>query len=193
MTVEDDVDSLLALHVHVALDDVAGSKEAVLLPLRDRVLVGGLAEIADVVSGDLPVLLHAFIVRTALIDGQRAGCSGQANLYGFRVALKDQAPLAPCRAVALVDDDVTEVVLGVVLDQEARIVLGLAIRIATDVEGLVRGDLGSERFLRVLARDEAYFATEDVEEGAAGLLGELGPVTDEERVPDVTGRGELVQ
>ena len=100
----------------IRLDDLHRGKIAVLHGLGDGVLVDGLAEVVAVVGGDAQVVALVDIKRVAGVDVARRG--GEADLHGVGVALEHFAPLAPGGAVALVDDDVAEVVLGVVLGEE---------------------------------------------------------------------------
>ena len=101
----------------IGLDDLHRGKIAVLHGLGDGVLVDGLAEVVAVVGGDAQVVDVVDIERIVVnVNVARRG--GEADLHRVGVALEHFAPLAPGGAVALVDDDVAEVVFGVVPGKE---------------------------------------------------------------------------
>ncbi len=107
----------LVVQEDITLDHFTGSQVAVIHPLRHVIFIDRLAEIMDVVGCDL-LVFRAFV---PIDPGQLARCGGQADLDRLRVALQDQRPLAPGRAVALVHDDVGEIIFGIVVCQEAGI------------------------------------------------------------------------
>jgi len=116
--------------------------------------------VLEVVSGYL-IVLRALVEVTAN-DFARGGC--QADLIGVRVAEENVAPLAPGRTVAFVDDDVREVVLRVVVRQEAGVVI-----LAADVEGLVGANEDAGVLLGVAGRDLGGVVAEGVLEGGQAL------------------------
>lgn len=81
--------------------------------------VNGLAEVLFVVRADARVVLRLLRV---LLDLQLTRGRGEPDLNGVPVALQHFVPLAPCGAMALVDDDMAEAVRRIVLQQEGGIV-----------------------------------------------------------------------
>jgi len=159
-----------------ALLDFAGGEVAVLDALRQRVFVHRFAEVADVVGADLQVFLGA---------GEFARSGGEADLEGVRIAGEDFRPGAPGRAVAFVDDDVTEVVLRVMPAHEG----GVAVFV--DAQGLVGGDvdarvLGRVAAVRVLAHDLGVGA-EHIVEADQGLLAQFVAIHQEQRALQLAG------
>jgi hypothetical protein len=173
----------LVIEEDVASYDLAGGEVAVLDALSHVVLVDGLAEVAEVVGIDLAVGLGltAPLAHLELSRGRR-----QADLHGIRVAREHLGPLAPGRAVALVDDDMAEVVHGVVRDQERRRRL-----VGVDVERLIGRDQDARILLGVAARHGRRVGSEFVLEGRERLVPELVPIADEEGAMKLTGGGDL--
>lgn len=173
------VDAGLAL-VHWAVveedvtpDDLARREIAVLDALAHAVLVGGLAEVAEVVGVDLAIGVG---FAASLVDFELPRRGGEPDLDGVRVPRQDLRPLAPRRAVTFVDHDVAEVVLGVVRGQERRgAVLGV------DVQGLVGGDQDAGVLLRIPAGHGSRIGPELVLKSAEGLASEFVAVANEQR------------
>src|SRR5262249_35260254 len=130
------IDSSLSFHYF------AGCKVTVLLPLYERVLVDWWAEILVVVRCNLNILFMSGFRFAKLTR-----CRRQADLDRMRIALKHFRPLAPRRAVALINDDYTERILAVVFRQKARELLVVII----ESERLVRSDVDAGILGRVLA------------------------------------------
>jgi hypothetical protein len=90
--------------------------------------------------------------------------------------------------VALVDDDVAEVVLGVVGEQE----VGVGV-VGGYVEGLVGGDEHAGVLLGVAGRDRRGVGAEDGLQGAGALDAQLVAVADEERALELAGVGDALE
>ena len=169
----------------IPADDLAGREVAVLDPLRDAVFVYRLAEVADVIGGDLgvgPSLGGAL----GELDLPRGG--GEADLDRLGVAGEDLRPLAPGRAVALVDDDVAEVVLRIMGREE----VGVGV-IRGDVQCLVGGNEDVGGLLGVAARHWRGVGAEHVLEGSEALGAQLVPVAHEESAAQLPGIGDLLE
>jgi hypothetical protein len=183
-----DVDARV-IQVDAAAHDLAGGQVAVFDALGHVVFVDRLAEIADVVGGDLGVGLRLF-GGGAVFELARGG--GEADLDGVGVAGEDLGPLAPGGAVALVDDDVAEIVLGVEGGQK----VGGAV-FGVDVESLVGGDVdagvaGVVAALGILV-DFGGVGAKDVLQGAQALAAEFVAVADKEGAVQLAGVGDALE
>ena len=125
--------------VHAALLDFAGGEVAVFDGLRHIVLIDRFAEVSDIVGGNFLVQLGFGRI---FLDFELVRRGGKSDLRGLAVAGQHLRPLAPGRAVTFVDDDMREIVFGVVCGKES----GVAIFIF-DAEGLVGGNVN----VRILA------------------------------------------
>ena len=126
------------------------------------------------------------------VNFELARRGGQADLDGVGVAGQHLRPLAPGRAVALVDDDVAEVVLGVVRGQEVgRAVVGVHVEglVGGDVDAGVLGVVGAVR-LRI---DLGGVGAEDVLERAQALAAQLVAVADEQGAAQLAGVGDALE
>ena len=145
--------------------------------------VDGLAEVVVVVARDALVVVGVDVLR-ALGRHDLAGRGGEADVDGVAVAGEHGAPLAPRRAVALVDDDVAEVVLAVVAVEVRRVPVSL------DAERLVGGDDDSRVPRRVARRRGVGVGAEHVVQRAERLPPQLVAVADEERAAQLARVGE---
>ena len=151
----------LVVQEDVAADDLAGRQVAVVDALAHVVLVHGLAEVAEIVRGDLSVGLRLSALLGPL---DLARCGREADLDGIGIAREDLRPFAPGRTMALVDHDVAEVVLRVIGRQEVRVGL-----VGVHVQRLVGRDEDARVLLRLAARHLRRVGAEDVLEGAEPL------------------------
>ena len=134
----------------------------------------------DVVCRDLDIGQHVLVVGLAVLchdDLTRRG--GQADLYGVRVAGQHLRPLAPGRAVALVNDDVAEEVGRVVRGQERGVCF-----VGVNAERLVGGDVNAGVLGVVIAvaveEDRRGVGAEGIGQGERSLLAQFVPVTHEQ-------------
>src|SRR3989338_8902201 len=94
-----------------------GSEVAVFNPLAHIVLVDRITEVLEVIGIDLGIGLGGFGL---LRDFELSGRGGEADLDSVGVTPQNFRPLAPSRAVALVNDDVAKIVGWVMRGQETR-------------------------------------------------------------------------
>jgi hypothetical protein len=177
--------TLRSLEEDVPPDDLAGSQVAVVDPLRHVVLVDRLAEVPPVVGRDLGIRLDllALLGELQLARGRR-----QADLHGIGIPGEHLRPLPPCRAMALVDDDVAEVILRVMRGQEVRVRL-----LGVHVERLVGGNQDPRVLLRLVTRDRSSVGAEDVVEGAETLGAQLVAVADEQGAAELPRVGDALE
>ena len=173
----------LRLQKDVAANDLAHGEIAVFDRLRNVVAVGRLAVIADIVGGDLLVLLRALFLLDAFGQVERTRGRGEADLWGRAVAGQHLAPGAPRGTVAFVNHDHVEIVGRVVLGEERDFLLFLPI----DAEALVGRDVNARILSRVaalgVARDLGGFATEQVGERRRRLGAQLVAVANKQGAP----------
>ena len=112
-----------AVVVDVVLLDLARREVAVRNALLVGVFVNGLAEILQVVRQQAPVFLDLFgeLARLHFRQLELARRGGEADLNRLAVLLQDDEPLAPSRAMALVNDDDIEVAGRVMLEEKRRV------------------------------------------------------------------------
>src|SRR5690242_3691610 len=98
----------------------AGRKVAVIDPLADVVGVYRLTEVGDIVRRDFGIgaCFGAVLCRRVYQLPWR-GC--EADVCRLRIAGQDLRPFVPCRAMALIDDDVAEGVLWIVGREEGGV------------------------------------------------------------------------
>jgi hypothetical protein len=166
----------------VAPDDLAGGEVAVLDALGHVVLVDRVAEVRQVVGGDLRVRGR---LRGPLAEVNPPRGSREADLHGVGVPRQH---LGPGRAVALVDDHVAEVVLGVVRDEEACVSV-----IRGDVERLIGRYQNPGVPLRVPARHLGGVGSEGAVKRPESLAPQLVPIADEQGPAELAGIGDAPQ
>ena len=112
-----------AIVVDVVLLDLARCQVAVRDTLLVGVFVNGLAEVLQVVRNQAAVFLDLFseLARLDFRQLELARRSREADLNRLAVLFQDDKPLAPSRAVALVNDDDIEVAGRVMLEEERRV------------------------------------------------------------------------
>src|SRR5437667_1540197 len=101
-------------------------------PKRKRVMAAT-RSMFEIVGADLQVG-GDFLGSLGDLNFARRG--SQANLHGVGISGEDLRPFAPRGAVALVNDDVAEIIFGIERGEE----IGCAV-FAVHVEGLIRGDV----------------------------------------------------
>ncbi len=169
--------------------DFARGEVAVLDALRHVVFINRLAEVFAVVGIDLQVggCLLGFL---GDFDFARRG--GEANLHGVRVAREHLRPFAPCGAMALINDDVAEIIFGIERGQEiGRAVLGVHVErlVSSDVNPGVAGMIQAVR----LAINLGGFRAEHILQRAESLAAKLVAVADEQRAAKLAGVGDAFE
>lgn len=172
----------LVVQEDVAPEDLARRQVAVLDALAHVVLVDRRPEMGAVVRGDLRVGQR---LPGPLGDLESPRGRGQADLHRPGIPGEHLRPLAPGRAVALVDDDVAEVVLRVVRGQEVGVGL-----LGVHVERLVGRDEHPGVLLRVAAGYRGRVGAEHVLERAESLASQLVPIAHEQRAVELAGVGD---
>ena len=108
---------LLLVQINSSADHFTCCQIAIFLPGTEGVFIDRIAKILDVVGCDLFILFSTILPLLSTYNSPR--CRGKTNLYRIRIISKDNAPSPPCAAMALIDDDMAEVVLGVMFLPES--------------------------------------------------------------------------
>ena len=177
------------VEVHLGHLDLARGEVAVLHRLREAVLVHRIAKIPEVVGGHLGVRLGFLRVLITLDLSRRRG---QADLYGIGVSSQHDGPFAPRGTVALVDDDVREVVLRIMAEEERRIAV-----LAIDPERLVGGNVHASVFSVIPSSVFIVYlsgvGTEDALHRFQPLRPQLVAVAEEERAFELARVGDPLE
>ena len=131
------------VQIYSTLLNLARRQVSILDPLHHRVFVRGLAKMPEIVRADFGVGFRFF---RFLGENDLARRRRQSDLHRIGIAREDFRPLAPRRAMTFINDDVAEIVDGVILKEKIR---GCFIRIY--VERLIRRDQDARILLRLAA------------------------------------------
>ncbi|MBT9149651.1 MAG: hypothetical protein DDT28_01086 [Dehalococcoidia bacterium] len=105
-----------ALHIEIYFspDDLAGRKIAIFNSLRHVIFVNRLTKVFEIIGSNF-FILPALLLRT---PSKRARGCREPNLNSFWVSSKHSAPFPPGASMALINDDMAEIILGIVLQKE---------------------------------------------------------------------------
>jgi len=121
-------------------------------------------------------------------DNELARCRGESDLHSVWVAREDRRPCAPGRAVALVNDDMAEVIGGIVRDQEGR-----RGRVTSDIKRLIGGDQEARIEFGIPGPHHSGVVAEHALKGGGALQTQLVTVTDKERPAQLASVGDALE
>src|SRR5439155_7773953 len=103
---------------------------------------------------------------------------GEADLNGQLVVLQNEMPVAPCGAMAFINDDDIEVTRRVVLEEELGVLAALVA-----VQSLIRGDEDAGVFLRIFRVHFGGVVAECGLEIGEAVVAQFGAIAKEQSAP----------